>query len=281
MTKSVSRKVLALAMFVGALPFLFCARAYADAKENKFLDDYSNPVGLTFGAQAKVQTAYLWRGLYCGGANVQASANIGYGGLYADMWWNVGTTDWSFNTFLPEVDLSVGFARWGLDVFLLYVYNFNCGFFDITNYPDKGNRLEIDARYTVSSKFPLSFLWATRIAAADSYMRGGDTVRAWSSYAEISYTQNLPSGWSLYGAFGITPWTSCYTFYERGFAIQNVEIRLRKAWEISRHFGAMIQGQVCVNPYAIQVDKSSIAWKPLDPGRQSINANLALGIYLR
>ena len=258
------KRVIALAIIVGALPFVNNASAYA--QERKYLDDYSQPIGLTYGAQAKVQAAYLWRGLYCGGLNTQMSANVGYGGLYFDMWWNIGVTDWTFRTFEPEVDLTLGFARWGLDVYLLYIHNFNCGFFDFGNYPDKGNRLELDVRYTVSSKLPLSFLWATRIGAADGYVVGNDTVFAWSSYAEISYTQKLRDGFSIYGAIGVTPWRSVYTLYQRDFALQNIELRLRKDWTIAERCGLMLQGQLCVNPSAVT---------------KSILTNITLGVYLR
>ena len=120
------RKVIALALCVGALPFVFYARAYAseetrvESQESRvegFWDEYKQPVGFTYGAQARIQTTYLWRGIYAGGANVQGSANVGYGGLYADMWWNIGVTDWGFKTFQPEVDLTIGFRRWGLDIY--------------------------------------------------------------------------------------------------------------------------------------------------------------------
>ena len=65
-------------MIIGALPFLISASAHAE--ESRWLDDYHAKVGLTYNAQARVQTSYLWRGLYCGAANIQASANVGYGG---------------------------------------------------------------------------------------------------------------------------------------------------------------------------------------------------------
>jgi len=223
----------------------------------------------------------MWRGMYSGGANIQASANVGYGGLYADMWWNIGVTDWSFKTFQPEMDISIGFNRWGLNVFLLYVHNFNCGLFDMANYTDKGNRLAIDVCYTLSDKIPLGFVWETRVYGADGYVNSsGDTVRAYSSYAEISYTQNLPLGFSLYGAIGITPWKSCYTGYERDFAVQNIELRLRKDWTVSSHCGIMVQGQLCINPSAIAFDRNSIRWDPDNPEGQSINANITFGVYL-
>ena len=273
---------MALAFVAGALPFLFCARAYADeTTRSKWLDDYSQPVGLTYNAQARIQAAYMWRGLYCGGPNIQASANVGYGGLYLDMWWNLGVEDWKFDAFEPEVDFSLGFARWGLDIYLLYIHNFNTGFFDFHNYPDKGNRLELNVAYTVSSKLPLGIRWATRIAASDGYCNEkGDTVMAYSSYAEINYTQHFPYGISLYGAVGITPWRSVYTLYRHNFGVTNIDIRLRKDWTVAKHCGLMLQGQFCLNPTMLALDQNAAKWDPYYPWNQAINANITFGVYL-
>ena len=291
------KQVVAPMLFIGALPFLFSARAYAGelsesgvksqesgirSQESRWLDDYSAPVGLTYNAQARLQTSYLWRGMYCGAANIQASANVGYGGLYLDMWWNIGVDDWSFKTFQPELDLSLGFARWGLDVYLLYVHNFNCGFFDFHNYAGKGNRLEVNVKYTVSSKLPLGIHWGTRVSAADGYVNAvGDTVFAWSSYAEIFYTQKLPYDLSLYGEIGITPWKSRFTNYQGDFAVNNITIRLRKDWSVSKHCGLMLMGQLTINPYLAATDKSSVEWHSFNPGRQSVNVNVGFGAYLK
>ena len=283
--------MIALMLCIGALPFLNNARLYASEgaseaelqkQENKWLDDYHAHVGLTYGVKASLNAIYLWRGLNCGGLNIQADANVGYGGLYFDMWWNIGTTDWAFTHFQPEVDLSLGFRRWGLDVRMIYIHCFNSGFFDFTNYPDHGNHLELDVRYTVSSKLPISFLWATRVAAADGYLNEqGEVVRAWSSYAELSYKHHFVYDISLYGAIGITPWRSLYTGYQRGFAVQNIELRLRKDWSLSAHCGMMLQGTFAINPSALAADRSSAEWHPANPYGQSINTNITLGFYLK
>ena len=258
-------------------------RSQESRVESGWLDDYSKPVGLTYSAQATLNAAYLWRGLYVGAANLQASASVGYGGLYADLWWNIGTTDWRFNTFQPEMDITIGFNRWGLNAYALLVHNFNCGLFDFSNRVGSGgNSFEVGARYTVSSKLPLSFLWATRLSATDGYIDAiGDTIRAYSTYAEISYTHALPHGLSLYGAIGITPWKSVYTGYQRDFAVQNIEIRLRKDWDLSKHCGLKLQGVLSINPSALAADKSSAQWHPYNPGNQSINANICAGVYLK
>ena len=107
--------IIALVICIGASLVLFSTTAHA----SEVWEDYKKPVGLTYGAQARIQTTYIWRGIYAGGANIQGDVNVGYGGLYAGMWWNIGVTDWTFNTFEPEVDLSIGFDRWGFNVFLL------------------------------------------------------------------------------------------------------------------------------------------------------------------
>ena len=257
-------RVIALMFCIGALPFVNNARVHAQDK-----------VGLTYGAKATLNANYLWRGLYAGGMNTQLDVNVGYGGLYLDMWWNIGAADWSFKAFQPEVDFTLGFARWGLDVNLLYIYNFNCGFFDFHNYPDKGNRLELNVSYTVSDKIPLTIHWATRVAASDGYTETRmtedgrqvtDTLRAWSSYAEICYNWKLRNGFSIYTALGITPWGGCYTGYERRFALQNIDVRLRKDWDIHPRCGLMLMGQINVCPSA-----------PI----HVINTNLAFGVYLK
>ena len=267
---------------------MFSASAYAgetpqsDTQKTGLWDDYKKPVGFTYGANAKIQANYLWRGIYAGGLNLQVDGTVGYGGLYATAWWNIGAMDWIFSAFEPEFDFLIGFNRWGLNAFLLYIHNFNCGFFDFTNYPDRGNRLEVDVSYTLSTKIPLTVLWATRFGAADGYRNeAGDTVRAWSSYLELSYTQALPYGLSLYGAVGLTPWKSCYTLYEGNFAFNNIDIRLRKDWSIHERVGLMLQGELCLHPWLMALDKTSVQWRPKYPWFQSLNLNLAIGVYLK
>lgn len=258
---------MALMLCIGALPFVNNASAYAQGSVESRTEsqEVRAKSEFTYGAQARVQAAYLWRGLYAGGANIQGSVNVGYYGVYADMWWNLGVTDITFREFQPEVDFSIGFRRWGLDIYALYIYNFNCGFFDFGNYIDKGNRLELNVRYTISDKIPLTFAWGTRVAASDCYLNAaGEIVRAYSSYAEISYTQALRDGWSLFGAIGVTPWKGVYN--PNGAALQNIEVRVRKDWTVSERCGLMLQGQLSVNPMA---------------ATNVILPNLAFGVYLK
>ena len=296
--------VIVLIILIRALPFIFSTHAHAEntadiqpdeintgqsdeyshlSGASRWLDDYRKPVGLTYDAKATLNASYLWRGMYAGGLNLQAEAEVGYGGLYLNMWWNIGTYDWQFNSFQPEVDLSLGFNRWGLNVYLMYMHFFDCRFFDFTNYTtDIGNRMELNVRYTLSSKLPLSILWATRVAAADGYLNAaGDTVRAWSSYLELSYTHKFKYDISLFGAVGITPWKSLYTFFTRDFGVVNIDVRLRKDWSLSKHCGLMLQGQVMINPTLLAADPRTAQWHPYTPDAQTVNANISVGVYLK
>ena len=166
--------VITLVLCIGVLPFLFPTSAQAqEAQEHNaayYFDEYKEPVGFTYGAKVVLNANYLWRGLYCGALNIQPSANVGYGGLYLDMWWNIGVPDWKFNAFQPELDLSLGFARWGLDIYVLYIHNFNCGFFDFNNYADRGNRLARSTNRRMPNGYAtvieeLYFLWFSPFAA--------------------------------------------------------------------------------------------------------------------
>ena len=281
-------KGIALAIIVGALPFLLCAHAYASEQADsvpaqgarKWLDDYKQPVGFTYSLQATLNTTYIWRGLYVGGLNIQPEASVGYGGAYVSVWGNIGATTWTFAGFLPEIDISVGFARWGLNASVTYIHLFNRPFFDFSNRPDGGNTLEVGVRYTVSSKLPLSVYWATRVAASDGYLNeAGDTIRPYSTYIELSYTHHFPYDISLRGAVGITPWRSLYTGYQRGFAVQNIEVRLAKEWSLSTHCGMKLQGVLSVNPSALAADRDSGKWLPDTPENQSVNANIGVSVY--
>ena len=259
------RRLIALVLLcAGALPFVNNASART-----------KDEVGLTYGSSATVNAAYLWRGIYAGGPCLQVDANVGYGGLYANMWWSLGATDMSLKHFLPELDLTLGFKRWGLNVFLLYIHNFDCRFFDFGNHVEHGNRLELIGSYTVSPKIPLRVLWGTRVGAADGYfvervtdegLPVTEVVRAWSSYLEVSYNWQMRDGWSLYGAIGMTPWRSCYTGYQKGAVLNNIELHLRKDWSIHERCGLMLMGQMVVNP---------------STELNVINLNIACGVYLK
>lgn len=288
---------MALVLCIGALPFVITSASARETQSGEgqpkggltkaaewLWEEYRKPVGLTYNAQARIQVAYLWRGLYCGGPNMQASADVGYGGAYAEMWWNLGTYDWRFESFQPEVDISIGFNRYGVNLYLLYIHNFDSYFFDFSNQFGKGNRLELNFKWTLSPKIPLTIHWATRVSASDGYFKSttdSEVTRAWSSYLEISYVQHFKYGIGLSGAIGITPWRSLYTEYTLDAGVVNIDLRLRKDWSLSKRCGLMLMGEFCLNPTLLAADHSSAQWHPYAPAGQTVNANVTMGVYLK
>ena len=260
-----------------------CDTVGASSAKSRWLDEHPKRLGLTYGADINLVANYIWRGLYVGGPSVQASANVGYGGLFVDMWWNVGSTDWAFQGFLPEVDISVGFSRWGFRLFVIHMCYFDgTGLFDFKQAApgQPGNTTELRAGYKVSSKLPLSILWCTRFTSRDGYLLDDGTVkRAWSSYLELGYDFALPYDMTLSARLGMTPWKSLYTGYQGDFAVNNIALTLRKDWSLSAHCGLHLSADLMLNPW--RISRENIRWSATEPGEQRLNANISCGVYLK
>jgi len=253
---------------------------------NKWLDDYHQKVGFTWDASAIVNTNYIWRGLYVGGLNLQADASVGYGGAFFNMWWNVGAATWKFRELLPELDLSIGFSRWGLTLMFIHMYNFDTysdgtpsRYFDFSDPEDGvgGVNTEFRVKYKVSSKLPLSILWCTRVWGRDGYNDAtGKRHRTYSTYIELGYDFSLPWELTLQARLGMTPWKSLYTHFEGDFAVVNIQVGLQRDWELTDYCRLRVSGQLMLNPYGI--NKKNVQWNVGEPGRQKLNANLGVGI---
>lgn len=254
--------------------------------KKKWLDDYPKHVGFTWDAQVKVVANYLWRGVYVGGLALQPSAQVGYGGLYLDMWWNIGSYDWTFKHnpanarvkgFNPEVDLTIGFSRWGLNVRYMHMYYFdtymdggNSRFFDFSN-PEKGGiTQEWDISYRVSDRLPLSILIATRTWGRDGYTNdNGERKRAYSTYIELGYDFSLPWQLMLEARLGMTPNKSIYTNYQTDFAVVNVSAKLSRSWQVSQHCDMNVFAQMMINPYDVSESlQKNTTYQSVNGGRQ-------------
>ncbi|MBQ7191762.1 MAG: hypothetical protein IJS00_02710 [Paludibacteraceae bacterium] len=288
------------------------------SQKKSLLPDYKKKVGFTYGVGADIVSNYIWRGLYVGGLGVQADVNVGYGGLFLDMWWNIGATDWTFKTqasngrvkgFNPEVDMTIGFSRWGLTVMFMHMYYFdryknfdgslggNSRYFDFSNAaPGGGITQEWRIKYRVSDALPISILWCTRTWGRDGYMVNGDdtqisideynamsdpdsiaavhTVRAYSSYLELGYDIALPRNLVLEARVGMTPWKSMYTGYTADFAVCNVSAKLNWHKEISEHCLMTAFANLMLNPYDIATGCK------INSGRQFL-WNIGCGFYLK
>ena len=251
---------------------------------------------LEWSAGATMTSNYIWRGLYCGGPSLQLDATIGYAGFYANMWWNVGATDWTFTGFNPEVDLMIGFSRWGLNINYLHCFYFDqysdgtpTRFFDFKNYPRGGGGTTGEWRisYRVSDRIPLSVLVACRTFSRDGYYEDaslqlselpmdieekGELKRAYSTYIELGYDFDLTQDWLLAARVGVTPAKSLYTRFQGDFAVTMLQLKLTKTWTLD--YGAMTAfANLMLQPW--QVTRDNLI-RPIDEaGNQKLN--LAVG----
>lgn len=276
---------------------------HAQGEKSRWLDEYPKHVGLTYNVGVDVAANYIWRGMYAGGLGVQPDFRVGYGGLYVDLWWYIGTTDWTFQKtpnnarvkgFNPEVDVSIGFSRWGLDIKYMHMYyfdNYSNGnmthFFDFKDPEDGvgGVTGEWRIRYQVSSKLPLSILLCTRTWGRDGYFvehEDGTRTRkrAYSSYIELGYDFRLPWELTLAARVGMTPWKSTYTGYQGDFAIVNVNAKLIRSWDIADRCRMNVFAELMLNPYDISRSSWDKEYTSVAGGRQCL-WNVGCGFYLK
>ena len=251
-------------------------------QSSQWFDTYPKHVGFTWSASATLTSNYIWRGLYVGGLSLQADATIGYGGLFANMWWNVGATNWAFTALNPEVDIAIGFSRWGFQLYYIHMYYFDyyadgtrSHFFDMHNYAPGGGGTTGEWRmaYRVSNRLPLSILVALRTFGRDGYLLSYGTLkRAYSTYIELGYDFNLPHEWTLLARLGITPNKSLYTGYQGNFAVNMISLKLQKQWTMN---GYAIQAfaHTMLNTY--NVNAQNLICPVGDAGNQKLN--LAIG----
>ena len=274
------------------IPFLAKAE-----KESKF----------SWSASATMTSNYIWRGLYCGGPSLQLDATVDYAGFYANMWWNIGTTDWTFTEFNPEVDLQIGFSRWGLNINYLHCFYFDrysdgspTRFFDFKNHPRGGGGTTGEWRvsYRVSDQIPLSILVACRTFSRDGYyvsiadggyvdvsnmpvLTGVALKRAYSTYIELGYDFDLTQNWLLAARVGVTPWRSLYTGFQGNFAVTMTQLKLTKTWEIRREArGANVTAFANLMLQPWQLNKDNLILPIGEAGDQKLNMAVGCTVAL-
>ena len=264
------------------------------AEEQKILAKESL---FAWSSSATITSNYIWRGLYVGGPSVQLDATVSYAGFYANMWWNIGASDWTFRSLNPEVDVAIGFSRWGLSVYYLHCFYFDryadgtmSRFFDFRNNVQGGTTGEwrvIYNRPVYTNKrgwtTSVNGLCAVRTFARDGYYEAigqegdkatGEMVwkRAYSTYIELGVDQTFDHNWSLAARLGITPAKSIYTFYQGDFAVTLVGLKLQKVWQCE-HMDVSGFAHVMLQPW--QVTKDNLILPIEQAGNQKLN--LAIG----
>lgn len=275
--------IIALALIgVSACPCL----AYAE----KANDNSSN---FYYEAGAEVVSSYLWRGFNLGGLSIQPSVTIGWNGIYVCGWANIGADNWTFENLNPELDITIGYDNYGVQLDLTHLYYFYGdpffpkGGFKAIPEEESSSSMEVHIGFhlgDIIESVPLSIDWYTTIYGADSYINEqGEWQRAWSSYLEVGYDFNLPLGLVLGARLGIVPWRSSYTDYEevwtnaRTVAINNVNLRLEREFELkSLYFG--VWGECMFNCYG--VDKTNLVTELSDKSNQRLNWAIGGSVYI-
>ncbi len=273
------------------LSYICCSLSMKAADKSKFL----------WSLNTTLTSNYIWRGLYCGGPSMQLDATIDYAGFFANMWWNVGAKDWTFSSFNPELDLTIGFCRWGFSFYYIHCYYFDrypnaipSKFFDFKNHPKDGGGTTGEWRisYRVSDKIPLSCLIAFRTFGRDGYYVSldngemedivGDVIpenialkRAYSTYIELGYDFALGENWQLDTRLGMTPAKSLYTGFRGDFAVAMVGLKLHKTWKLE---SCTLKGFANVMLCPWQLTKDSLIRPIAEAGEQRLN--LAVGCNL-
>ena len=256
-------------------------------------------------AGAEIVSSYVWRGLYNGGLSFQPTASIGFDAADENIqfrigaWGNIGASDWKFtrnqpnpdalgmnpNTYLiPEVDLTASFKIYGITLGATHYYYFGGTPFFSDLEEEGGSQTEVMAGFNLGdvSKVGLYFNWYTMIAGNDCYYDDANVAhRAWSSYIEVGYDLELPMDFTLGVQVGMTPWKSLYTGYDGAFAVNNVQLRLGKTWEIGEVCELELYALGSVNTYGI--NKSNLFINESGDYKfdeqQKLNGCLGLGIW--
>lgn len=247
-------------------------------------------------ASATMTSNYIWRGLYVGGPSIQLDATVSYAGVYANMWWNIGAMDWTFQAFNPEVDVMIGFSRWGLNVSYLHCFYFDhyadgspSRFFDFRNHAPGGGGTTGEWRVSYMHAIPikkgydgqLTALVACRTFSRDGYFEklngeNAELKRAYSTYIELGYDQQLGDDWTLAARLGATPAKSMYTGFKGNFAVMLVGLKLNKAWHLGQAVVMNAFANIMLQPW--QVNKHNLIM-PIDrAGEQKLNVALGCSV---
>ena len=297
----INKKVSCIIVLLVSMLLPLGAQVVESTNEMEVIPSKKKESLFSWSASALVTSNYIWRGLYVGGPSVQLDATVGYAGFFANVWWNVGASDWTFSALNPEVDVAIGFSRWGLSVYYLHCFYFDryadggmSRFFDFRNNTQGGTTGEwrvIYNRPVYTNKrgwtTSVNGLCAVRTFSRDGYYAEASRLegekewkRAYSTYIEVGVDQTFGQNWSLVARLGITPAKSIYTFYKGDFAVALVGLKLNKGWVLGERREAMRRAgrldafvHVMLQPW--QVNKDNLL--PIsEAGGQKLNVAVGL-----
>jgi hypothetical protein len=249
---------------------LLCVSAFPYQAYGSNDDNFESRLGITLEVGADVVSSYLWRGQNLGGISIQPSVTFDWRGLYVSGWGNIGSDNWTFENLNPELDITIGYDNYGIQLDLTHLYYFAGDVY----FPKNGFKAqEIESSSTMEAHagfhlgdlvecVPLSIDWYTTIYGADCYENeAGEWQRAWSTYIQVGYTFNLPLGIDFTTNVGITPWRGMYSNYEevwknaKTVAINNLHLRAERYFEL-KGIELGVWGECMLNCYGL--DKTNL-----------------------
>ena len=277
--------ILALAL-IGVSAFSF--KAFAQEKQES---------AFFYEVGADLVTSYLWRGQNLGGLSIQPSVTLGWKGLYLCTWANIGTDNWRFQNLYPELDITIGYDNYGVQLDLTHLYYFYGdkyfqGLTDANN--ESSTTMELHAGINIgewAEIVPLSIDWYTTVLGYDPILdadenpvlnENGNAKRAWSTYIQVGYDFYLPLDIVLGLKVGFTPWQGMYSDYAdvwtngSTIGINNIQLRAEREFELGGIY-LNVWGEAMFNCYG--VNKNNIIKTFGEASSQKLNACIGLGVY--
>ena len=292
-----------------SLILIFCCSIAVAGNKNNESAPFAWPwnQGLTWHVGADAVSSYLLRGWNYGGLAIEPHASIGYGGAEIAAWANIGSENWAFNEFTPQLNVTISYNIAGLSVGITHLHYFNSKYFDFSgktyqeyiNNKGNWNQTEVFAVYRGPEKFPIRLSWYTYILGNDVFpdydkpitsynstteglvsgtnIIGYEMKRTYSTYIEIAYKFGLPLGFYITPAVGISPWKGYYTRNEGNFAVKNVELRVERPFELFKHIGLNVWAVGMLDCYRITA-KNFITTIDNTWSNQRLNVAVGAGI---
>ena len=280
-----NKKLLVLALaLIGVGAFSYQAKAEDDAK------------GISLEVGADIVSSYLWRGYNLGGLSIQPSVTLDWNGLYLCGWASMGADSWLFGELCPELDITIGYDNYGLQVDLTHLHYFDGAYFPVgggeailspEQYDElSSSTLEAHAGFHLGElveAVPLSIDWYTTVYGADHYINDeGNLQRAWSTYIQFGYDINLPLDIVLGLKVGLTPWKGMYSDYDevwndgRSVGLNNLQLRAEREFELGNLY-INVWGEAMFNCYG--VERSNIINAIGENEDQRLNGCIGIGVY--
>ena len=280
------RSIIILALtLIGVSAFSYKASAQDEAPQKD--------LGLSFEVGADVVSTYLWRGQNLGGLSIQPSVCLSWKGLYVSGWGNIGADNWTFENINPELDVTIGYDNYGIQLDLTHLYYFGGepyfpkDGFSVVPDGEPSTSMEAHAGFHLGDlveSVPLSLDWYTTVYGTDYYIdESGNPKRAWSTYIEVGYDWSLPLGLTLGTSIGLTPWKGYYSNYKevwknaKTVAINNFHLKLSREFDF-KGISLGIWGECMLNCYGI--DKTNVTTELLNKENQRLNWSIGGSLYL-